>query len=59
VSSSLLSEFGVKTLARCSVNRIDFLLIERAQLLSGFLRGGMGSIGLLNFLLPSLLNGHL
>jgi hypothetical protein len=49
VSSLLLSEFGAKTLARCSVNRIDFSLVEQAQHLSGFLRGGMGTIGLLNF----------
>jgi hypothetical protein len=48
-SSLLLSEFGVKTLVRCSANRIDILLVERTQLLSGFLRGGMGTIDLLNF----------
>jgi hypothetical protein len=41
----VLSEFGVKTLASCSANRIDFSMVERAQLLSGFLRGGMGTIG--------------
>jgi hypothetical protein len=46
MSSSLLSEFGVKTLARCSANKIDFSLFERAQLLSGFLKGGIGTIGL-------------
>jgi hypothetical protein len=59
MSSSLLSEFGVNALARCSANRIDFPLVQRAQLLPGFLRRGMGTIGHLNFLLPSILNGRL
>jgi hypothetical protein len=47
-SSLFLSEFGVKTLARCSSNTIDVSLVEWAQLLFGFLRGDMRTIGLLN-----------
>jgi hypothetical protein len=50
LSSLFLSEFGVKTQARCSANGIDFLLVEWAQLLSGFLGGSMGTISLLKFL---------
>jgi hypothetical protein len=48
-SSLLLSEFGVKILARCSANKIDFSPVERAELLYEFLRGGIGTIGLLIF----------
>jgi hypothetical protein len=39
----------VKTQARCSASRIELSLVERAHLLFGFLRGGVGTIGLLNF----------
>jgi hypothetical protein len=49
MSPSLFSsEFGVKTLARFRANGTAFSLVERAQLLFDFLRGGMGTIGLLN-----------
>jgi hypothetical protein len=49
LSSLLLSEFGVKTIARCLANRIAFSLVEQAQFLSCFLRGGMATINLLIF----------
>jgi hypothetical protein len=48
-SSLLLSEFAVKTLARCSANRIDFSMVEWAQLPSGFHRGGIVAIDLFKF----------
>jgi hypothetical protein len=48
-SSLFLPEFGVKILARRSANSFDLSLVDRAQLLSGFLRGVMGTNGTLNF----------
>jgi hypothetical protein len=45
-SSLFLSEFGVNRLARCSTNRIDFSPVERPELHSGCLPGGMGTNGL-------------
>jgi hypothetical protein len=58
MSSSFLSEFVAKTLARFSANKIDVSLVEKSQILPDFLRGGMGTIGV-HFFFPSILNGRL
>jgi hypothetical protein len=58
-SSLFLSDFGVKILSRSSPNRIDFSLVELAQLLSGFLREVWELSAFQIFLLPSILNVRL
>ena len=48
----------MKTFARCFAKWFVFFMFERAQLKSGFLRGGMAIVGCLNFLWISIMNDH-